>query len=179
MTSTFPTPTFASKSTFVSKHGPDPYERASYYNGIAGNNDHPELLYRSNYLTTPFPKPTGRFTHIPVKSAHGVFGTSLNKVWDVVGPQICDILKAQKILWSSIDTVRFFTHGPIGEDETGSLGPVVIWIGVQPNSTSPDTAHNVSHEILALLQKNKVDDTVVEWREAVVQRLADSTDATH
>ncbi|KAH7882795.1 hypothetical protein F5I97DRAFT_1931394 [Phlebopus sp. FC_14] len=89
-------------------------------------------------------------------------------------------------LWSSIDTARFFTHGPTGE-EKGSLGPVVIWIGVLPGSTSADTAHDVSQQILALLQKNEVEGVVVEWREAVAQRLAgppllkhaDSTDPTH
>ena len=37
----------------VSEHGPDAYERATYYNGITGDNDHPELVYRSDYLTTP------------------------------------------------------------------------------------------------------------------------------
>ncbi|KAI1794500.1 hypothetical protein LXA43DRAFT_107496 [Ganoderma leucocontextum] len=187
MTSNFSARTFASEATVVSEHGPDPYERASYYNGITGDSDHPELVYRSDSLTTPFPKPVGRFSHIPVKSLRGVFGTPLNQVWGAVLPQIRDIIKARKIQWSSIDPARFFTHGPPGEEEKGSLGPVVIWIGVLPGSTSPDTAYDVSQEILALLRKNGVEGVVVEWREAVPQRLAglplmghaDSTDATH
>ena len=159
----------------------------SYYSGITGDGDHPELVYRSDSLTTPFPKPIGRFAHVPVKSLRGVFDTPLNKVWGAVGPQIRDIIKAQKIQWSSIDPARFFTRGPPGEEEKGSLGPVVIWIGVLPGSTSPDTAHDVSQEILALLRKHEVEGVVVEWREAVAQRLAgpplmrhaSSTDATH
>ncbi len=53
----------------------------------------------------------------------------------------------------------------------GSLGPVVIWVGVMPGSTSPETAHDVSQQILALLRKNGVEDVVVEWREAVAQKL--------
>ncbi|KAI9512446.1 hypothetical protein F5148DRAFT_973579 [Russula earlei] len=156
--------------TIVSEHGPDAYERASYYNGITGDGDHPELVYRSDSLTMPFPKPVGRFAHVPIKSLRGVFGTPLNKVWDTVGPQIRDIIKAQKIQWSSISLARFFTHGPPGE-EKGSLGPVVIWIGVLPGSTSPDTAHDVSQQILALLRKHEVEGVVVEWTEAVSQRL--------
>ena len=52
---------------------PCEYERTSYYSGITGDGDHPELVYRSDFLTTPFPKPVGRFAHIPVKSVHGVF----------------------------------------------------------------------------------------------------------
>lgn len=144
----------------------------AYYNGITGDGDHPELIYRSNALTTPFPKPAGRFAHVPVKSLRGVFDTPLNKVWDFVGPKICSILRAREIQWSCINTARFFTHAAPGEKEEGSLGPVVVWIGVKPGLTSSDTAHNVSLEILALLKDNGVEDVVVEWREAdSVERL--------
>ncbi|KAI1793920.1 hypothetical protein LXA43DRAFT_182220 [Ganoderma leucocontextum] len=171
----------------LSPCGPDEYERTSYYNGITGDRDHPDLVYRSDFLTTPFPKPVGRHAHIPVKSLRGVFDTPLNGVWDAVGPQICDLIKARKIDWSSIDPARFFTHAPLGEQAKGSLGPVVIWVGVIPGSTSADTAHEVSQDILTLLRKNGVDGAVVEWREAVPQRLAgpplmrhvDSSNATH
>ncbi|KAI0309190.1 hypothetical protein OF83DRAFT_1186441 [Amylostereum chailletii] len=179
-------------ATRLRYHTTDDYrERRSYYNGITGDDDHPELVYRSDFLTTPFPKPIGRHAdthiHIPVKSLRGVFDTPLNGVWDTVGPEICDLIKARKINWSSVDPARFFTHGPPGEEEKGSLGPVVIWVGVIPSSTSPDTAHKVSQEILTLLLKNGVEDAVVEWREAVLQRLAGpplmrhvgSTNATH
>lgn len=50
----------------------------------------------------------------------------------------------------------------------------MIWIGVKPGSTSSETAHDVSEQILALLRKNSVDDVVVEWREAEPQTLAGS-----
>ena len=156
----------------VSVHGPDEYERTSYYNGIAGDGEHPDLVYRSDFITTPFPKPVGRYAYIPVKSLRGVFNTPLNGVWDAVGPQIRDLIKARKVDWSSVNPARFFTHAPLGEEAKGSLGPVVIWIGVIPGSTSADTAYEVSGEILALLLKNGVNDVVVEWREAVPQRLA-------
>ena len=187
MSSNLSAVTLASGATIVSEHGPDVYERTSYYNGITGDGDHPELVYRSDFLTTPFPKPVGRYAHIPVKSLRGVFDTPLNGVWDTVGPQIRDLVKARGIHWSSVDPARFFTHGPPGEEAKGSLGPVVIWIGVIPGSTSPDTAHDVSQEILALLLKNGVEGVVVEWREAVPQRLAGpplmrhvgSSNATH
>ena len=166
------TVTFSGDFTAVSMHGPDEYERKAYYNGITGDRDHPHLVYRSDFLATPFPRPSGRYGHIPVKSLRGVFDTPLNAVWDIVGPQIRDIIKAHKIHWSCIDLVRFFTHAPLGGDAKGSLGPVVIWIGVTPGSTSIDAAHEVSQEILTLLQKNEVNDVVVEWREAVLHRLA-------
>ena len=170
--SNFSALTFASDATAVSEYDPDEYERTSYYNGITGDGDHPDLVYRSDFLATPFLKPVGRHAPLPVKSLRGVFDTPLNGIWDVVGPQIRDLIKARKIDWSSIDPARFFTHAPLGEEAKGSLGPVVIWVGVIPGSTSADTAHEVSQEILALLLKNGVEGVVVEWREAVPQRLA-------
>jgi hypothetical protein len=47
------------------------------------------------------------------------------------------------------------------------LGPVVIWVGVYPGSTSADTAHEVSQNILDLLEKNGVMGVEIEWHEAV------------
>ncbi|KAJ3892117.1 hypothetical protein GG344DRAFT_64900 [Lentinula edodes] len=148
------------------------YEKSSYYNGTTGDADHPNLVYRSDFLTTPFPEPVGRHVSLLIKSLRGVFDTPLNGVWDSVGPQIIDLLNARKIDWTSVDPARFFTHAPLGEDPKGSLGPVVIW---------------VSQQILTLLQKNGVNSAVVEWREAVLQMLAglppmchvDVSDATH
>jgi hypothetical protein len=164
--------TFASDTTVVSQHTPTDYERTTYYNGITGDGDHPELVYRSDFLTTPFPKPVGRFAHIPVKSLRGVYDTPLNDVWESVGPKIVELITARKLNWSSVDPARFFTHATPGEEKKGSLGPVVIWLGVLPGSTSSDTAHEVSQEIFTLLQEHGVKDVVVQWREAVLQRLA-------
>jgi hypothetical protein len=123
----------------MSEHAPTPYEAASYYNGIAPDGDHPVLVYRSDSGTTPFPEPKSgdRFFCLPVKSARGVFGTPLNKVWGTVGREVLGLNKAHNIQWTSVDTVRFFTHATPGETDTGGLGPVVIWIGVQPLSPLP------------------------------------------
>ena len=151
---------------------PDNHERTTYYNGITKDGDHPELIYRSDFLTTPFPKPIGRYGHIPVKSLHGVFDTSLNGVWDTVSPKICHLITTWKINWLSINAACFFTHRTPGEEENGSLGPPVIWIGIHPGSTSSNAAHKVSQEILALLWKHEVKDAVVEWHGSVLQRLA-------
>ncbi|KAL7283983.1 hypothetical protein ACG7TL_001256 [Trametes sanguinea] len=121
----------------ASPYAPDEYEKRSYYNGIAGDGDHPVLVYRSDYDSTPFPKPSGRFASLPVKSLRGVFGTPLNEKWPIVGPAICAILKDFGLRRWSVDPARFFTHGPVGDEAQGKLGPVVIWIGVMPGSTTP------------------------------------------
>ncbi|KIK15013.1 hypothetical protein PISMIDRAFT_687535 [Pisolithus microcarpus 441] len=155
----------ASNTTAVAPNGLSDQERTTYYHGISP--DPPELLYRSDFPDNPFSKPVGRF-HLPTKSVHGVFGTPLNPVWHTVRPQICNILKARKIRYSSINTVHFVTHG---EDNMDSLGPIVIWISVYPNTTTAKDAHDASADILAILEANGVKGAVVEWCEAVVVRL--------
>ncbi len=40
-------------------------------------------------------------------------------------------------------------------------------VGVNPGSTSADSAHEVSQSILELLEKNEVRDVEVEWYEVV------------
>ena len=99
--------------------------------------------------------------------------TLLNGVWDSVSPKILNLIKAWKIKQSSINPAHFFTHRPPGEEEKGYLGLVVIWVSVNPGSTFSYTAYDVSKEILDLLQKNGVENAVVEWQEAILQRLAD------
>ncbi|KAG6329193.1 hypothetical protein ID866_9895 [Astraeus odoratus] len=64
MSSSLSTLTFPSDSIISSKYGPDEYERTTYYNGITEYGGHPALVYCSDFLTTPFLKPTGRYGHI-------------------------------------------------------------------------------------------------------------------
>ncbi|KAI0261853.1 hypothetical protein BC834DRAFT_925374 [Gloeopeniophorella convolvens] len=156
-------------ATVVSAHAVSEYERTTYYRGISGDGEPPDLLYRSDLFINPFPKPKGRHAHLPSKSVRGVFNTPLNKVWETVGPQIRDLVKGRKVRYSFINPARFVTYG---EDNAETLGPVVIWVGVHPGSTSPDTAHEVSQDILALLVKNGVEGVMVEWCEAQgIERL--------
>ena len=166
-----PVLTLASDTTAVSQYTPSDYEKASYYNGITEDGDHPVLVHRSDFDTTPFPKPSDRYGHIPVKSLCGVHGTVLNAVWESVGLKIADLMLIRKVACSSIGAARFFTHATPGEEGKGHLGPVVVWLGVAPGSTSSDFAHEVSQEILTLLGGSGVKDIVVEWRESVLQRL--------
>jgi hypothetical protein len=157
-----------SDSTVVSKYAVSEYERTSYYNGIAADSEHPDLLYRTGSDKYPWIQPTGRYAYQPTKSLRGVYNTPLNKVWSTVGPQVYELVKSAVKTRFSINPARFLTHGQDGED---TLGPVVIWVAVYPASTSPDTAHEVSQDILEVLKKNGVEDAEVEWHEAVTSRL--------
>ena len=108
----------------------------------------------------------------PRKFARPVHNTPLNAVWGTVCPLIDDLLFSTIKRSYAINTARFLTV-PYGKDvKDGTLGSVVIWITVHPRSTSANTAHEVSREILRLLTDNGVDGVDVEWSEAVTQRLA-------
>ncbi|KAJ7275490.1 hypothetical protein B0H12DRAFT_1266948 [Mycena haematopus] len=137
-------------------YAPGEYERVAYYNGITGEGECPELIYRSTCLTAPFSQPTGRFAKPVVKSIYGADDSPLGKIWPTVVDDIRLIVKMAVSNYSCLD----------------ALGPAVVWVGVPRGSVSADTAHDVSQTILGLLLKNGVDDAVVEWREAVVSRLA-------
>jgi hypothetical protein len=152
-----------SPTTVASIFAVSHYERTSYYSGITDAGDQPDLLYRTGSDKYPWIQPKGN-AYQPIKSLRGVYCTPLNDVWSTVGPQVRDLVKDRNIHYCSIDTARFVTHGEDGEE---TLGPVVIWVGVYPGSTSADTAHEVSQNILELLEKNGVKGVEVEWHEAV------------
>lgn len=149
----------------ASSHAVSEYEKTSYYNGITNPGGHPDLLYRTGSDKHPWIRPTGRFgiAHQPTKSIHGVHGTPLHSVWSIVGPQVSNLVRSAVNSYT-IGTVCFVTHGEDGEKTPGS---VVIWVGVGPDSTSANTAHQVSQNILELLKKNGVEDVEVEWYEGV------------
>jgi len=152
----------------VTAYAVSDYEKTSYYNGITDEGEHPDLLYRTGSAKYPWIQPKGRHAYQPTKSLRGVYRTSLNDVWSTVGPQVSKLVKDRMNRYS-IDPARFVTRGGDGEE---TLGPVVIWVGVYPGSTSANTAHEVSQNILELLEKNGVKDVEVEWHEAVSWKAA-------
>ncbi|TFK21283.1 hypothetical protein FA15DRAFT_645816 [Coprinopsis marcescibilis] len=163
-----PTPSVALDATIVDPYGVSEYERATYYHGISS--EPPELLYRSDIKTNPFPIPKGRFPHLGVKTAHGVFNTPLNTVWHIVAPKIVSLLKSRGIRYSVVKMARFTTtFDETGED--GSLGPIVIWIATHPGTTAKD-AYDTSPAILEILETYQVEGVVVEWYEGAVEKLA-------
>lgn len=148
------------------------YEKKFWYHGISG--DPPELMWRSDLETNPFPipPPGTRFFKIPTKTAHGVFKTPLNDVWnDTVAPQILMSMKAHGLKYSALKTARFSTVED-GKDET--IGPIVVWIALQPNTTNAGAVRDATPDILRILAEVQITDVVVERYEASVVRLVDS-----
>ncbi|KAF7301089.1 putative transmembrane protein [Mycena indigotica] len=152
-------------------HVPTDWERTHYYHGISP--DPPELLYRSDFATRTFTIPQGRFTEVPIKTVHGVFGTHLNLVWDTVGPHIRDYLKARKVKYSFFTVARFGTRSSFyDKEEDSEFGPLVLWIATHPGTTTVDTAHDVSPALLAFFTASGVDDVVAEWYEGPTEELS-------
>jgi len=151
-----------SSASSSSVHAVSDFEASSYYLGIS--DDHPHLLFRTGREEYPFVQPRGSQAYRLSKLVQGVYGTPLNTVWGTVGPLVRDLIKSQKICYTSIDVASFVTHETDKED---SFGPVVIWMGVYPGSTSADTAHDLSQDILDLLKGYGIEDVEIEWRESV------------
>ena len=154
--------------TVVAPHLISMYEMNFYYHGISG--DPPNLMYRSDLETNPFPipPPGTDFSKIPTKTAHGVFNTPLNAVWETVAPQILKSMKANGLQYTALNTARFSTVED-GKGET--FGPVVVWIAVRPNTTNAKAVRDATPDILNILSDVQITDVVVEWYEGLVTRL--------
>ncbi|KAI0287433.1 hypothetical protein BC826DRAFT_1117982 [Russula brevipes] len=142
------------------------YEMHFYYHGVGDL----RLMWRSDLETNPFPIPAPgtRFFKIPTKTAHGVFGTKLNEVWDDVAPQIIASMKVSGLQYSALTTARFST---VEDGKEPTLGPVVVWIAVRPNTAKPRDVCDATPDILQILAKFNITDVVVQWYEGSVVRL--------
>jgi len=140
-------------------------EAIYYYSGISPSP--PRLVYRTGLLTTPWVKPKGLEAYRKLKQVRGVFNHMLNSVWEDLGPQVRDLLNVQRIRWSSIDVARFITDG---ESDSQNVGPVVVWIGVVPDSLEYARAVSSGAEILSILKSFGIEDVEVEYRESVYRR---------
>jgi hypothetical protein len=151
---------FNSSPYLVSK-----YEAMHYYAGISPTP--PKLVWRTGSSKYPWVKPKGPEACRIFKEIRGVFGHKLNAVWKAVGPLVRDVLKTHKVRWSSIDVARFIT---IEEGDEKIRGPVVIWVGVYPDSLLGEVAYKAANDILDLLARYKIDDVEVEYRESIYKR---------
>lgn len=145
------------------------FEMNFWYHSISGNP--PKLIWHSNLKTNPFPIPTpgAHFFKIPTKTAHSVFGTLLNAVWNTVTPQILALMKAHGLKYSMLKTVCFSTVKN-GKEET--FGPVIVWIAIYPNTTNAGAIHDATPDILHILADTQITDVVIKWYKESVKRLA-------
>lgn len=137
-------------------------ESIFYYSGLPSS---PKLVYRTG--TTPWKLPRGPEAYRRLKQLYPVFSHRLNDVWKDLGPKIWRLLDSHGVFWTTIDVVRFIM---VGEGEV--VSPVVLWIGVAPDTPSGENAHTSANGCLALLKQFDITDVEVEYRESTFTRSA-------
>ena len=133
-----------------------------YYSGLCSS---PRLVYRTG--TMPWMMPIGPEAYCQSKELCPVFSHKLNFIWKDLGPKVCHLLDSQGVLWTSIDVVRFIKAG-----EGEAVSPVVIWIGVIPETLLGEDARTSANSCLDLLKEFGCDDVEVEFRESIYSTSA-------
>ena len=133
-------------------------EALLYYSSISPTP--PKLVYRTG--KTPWIEPTGPEACPRLKQLCGVFGHKLNDVWKDLGSKVHDLLDSQGVLFTSINIIRFLNDG-----EGEVVGPVILWIGVCPNTLLSKDAFTSANGCLDLLATFGITDVEVEYQESV------------
>ncbi|KAF8346769.1 hypothetical protein F5887DRAFT_1061256 [Amanita rubescens] len=162
----------------ATSYTPDPHavskaEAQFYY---AGLHSKPTLLYRTGKEKWSPPEAQRH-----LKELCEVFMHPIAKVWnDNLGWKVVEIMDAHTIRFTTIDVVRFKKvevyeapedeEDPKGEEEGKAkksiVGPVTIWIGIFPKSTSATAAHDAAQDVLALLKDYQITDVDIDFRES-------------
>ncbi len=105
-----------------------------------------------------------------MKYLYPVDNHKLGDKWDDVRPKVRDLLDKQQVRFSTIDLVRFRT---VPDQQTPAVtSPVVIWVGVLPDSLAGEDAFNSANAVLALLEDEGITGVDIEFRESVFRRSA-------
>ncbi|KAF8839846.1 hypothetical protein BDN67DRAFT_990623 [Paxillus ammoniavirescens] len=128
------------------------FEAMFYYSGISPTP--PKLVYRAGSSKTPWVKPTELESYRKLKQASGIRPQAQRRL--------------EELAWTSIEVARFTTDGD-GDEKI--RGPVVLWVGVRPDSLPGEDAFSSSNEILNLLASFGIVEVEVEYRESVYKRL--------
>ncbi|KAF8875613.1 hypothetical protein CPB85DRAFT_540200 [Mucidula mucida] len=160
---------------------PDPHavsetEGIAYY---AGLHSQPRLVYRTS--KEKWSLPSGPYWTRPYKKhLREVFTHPITKIWNHdLGWKVVEVLDAHTVCFTTIDVVRFKMVGNEYEEDgldeetlkTKKLvGPVTIWIGVFPESTSATVAHDAAQDSLALLKDHNISDVDIDFLESFYTR---------
>jgi hypothetical protein len=127
----------------------------------------PVLVARTT--TTPWEEPDSQGNWTP-KELRPVGNHALNKVREDLDPRLLALLDSMKVKWTSIDVVRIGT----AKEHSAASAPVIIWIGVMPESLSGNDGVSVATRCRELLGKYDITDVHVEIRESVARPVVGS-----
>ena len=141
---------------------PPPSElEAIFYYGLPSG---PVLVARTG--ATLWKAPTGPEAYRVIRELRAVGNHALEEVWeDNLALKLHALLNSMEVKWTSTDVVRIANEGE-------SSAPVILWIGVIPNSLSGDNGVVVASKCRELLVEFNIADVDVEIRESVVTRSA-------
>jgi hypothetical protein len=130
----------------------------TYYHGLPSQ---PNFVASSN--TEVWAPPTGPEAYMLVKMLRPVGEHKIVELWEAgLADQVIDRLTAMKVEWTSLDVVRI---GTVGES---SAPPIILWIGVVPESLSGENGHAVALDARKVLYDKGIEDIEVEIRESRV-----------
>jgi hypothetical protein len=149
----------ATDPTAPGPYPPSSVEAQYYYYRLPSQ---PRLVARSS--SNVWVEPTGPepYRDLLSKESSPIGLHPLRKVWeDVVGPAIIDYLDDKKVKWTSLDPVRM---GYVGV----SSPPVIVWIGVVPDSLSAKDGVEVATRCKDILTTHNINNVHIEIRESEV-----------
>jgi len=136
-------------------------EAKHYYHGL-----HSEAVLIARTGMTEWKPQTSPEAYFVPKTIRTAGKHQLQGLWEKeLGPQIHQVMEENGVRWTSTDVVR------IGY-ATEEAAPMVIWIGVMPNTLSREHGQTIAFECKKLLLKSKIDDVEVEIRESIVTHYA-------
>ncbi|RPA93055.1 hypothetical protein L873DRAFT_1847409 [Choiromyces venosus 120613-1] len=152
---------FAPSESVSTQRAPLSKEAQFYYAGLPSV---PRLVGRSSTIVWEAPSGPEAYPR------HKVLGTvgrhAINNVWEGnLSCKVVEHLDSKKVAWTSIDVVR------ISYVEE-SFRPVILWIGVQPESLSVEDGTEVARSCQEILVQSGIIDVDVEIRESFVTPLA-------
>jgi len=134
-------------------------EAKHYYHGLYSK---PVLIARTG--SNAWVVPSGPEAYLRPKELGAVSDPALSEIWEgVLAFRIHELLEANTVRWTSTDVVRI---GFVGE----CAAPVIVWIGVTPDTLSHQDGQIVANACKELLALHNINDIEVEIREANVIR---------
>ncbi|TRM59616.1 hypothetical protein BD626DRAFT_633136 [Schizophyllum amplum] len=131
-------------------------QRHYWYYGVSANP--PILVYTTS--TEPF-VPDAQ----PSRYPEPVYDHTIVKQWQKVVLEAEKLLDDQRLLWTSIDLVRFHTRANKESNHVDSVGPPTFWIGVLPGRVSGAAAAAAAVGIRRILVAHAVEGVDIEFRE--------------
>jgi len=135
-------------------------EAEFYYSGLPSN---PRLVSRTS--TSRWTAPCWPDAYNKPKELRPVGMHPIVDIWeDHLSRKLVQCLDSKQVSWTSIDIVRI---GYAGE----SFPPLILWIGVEPDSLSLEDGATVAYSCHQILVESRITDVDVEIRESSVTPL--------